>query len=163
MASASNTGETNYEAWIKKCPNFTLVTACGEELKCHKSFLAMHSPVFDSMINSEFKEARADKAEIKGFSVDTVRLFLERIYEKTEVVGRKDDSEEFMRLRIVLENCFYGHQGNDLYDSERANVIEVRNRFVPMSNQFVFPLLKCGLNVLLSPTNFNLIRLLSRS
>ena len=67
MASASNTGETNYEAWIKKCPNFTLVTGCGEELKCHKSFLAMHSPVFETMINSEFKEAKSDRADIQYF------------------------------------------------------------------------------------------------
>ena len=156
MASASSTGETNYEVWIKKCPDFTLVTGCGEELKCHKSFLCMYSPVFETMINSEFKEARADKAEIKGFSVDTVRRFLEFIYGKTEVVGRKDDSEEFLRLRIVLENCFYGHQGNDLYDSERANVIEVRNRFVP--NCKTHYILKCGLNViLLIPTKVHIL------
>ena len=156
MASASSTGETNYEVWIKKCPDFTLVSGCGEELKCHKSFLCMYSPVFETMINSEFKEARADKAEIKGFSVDTVRRFLEFIYGKTEVVGRKDDSEEFLRLRIVLENCFYGHQGNDLYDSERANVIEVRNRFVP--NCKTHYILKCGLNViLLIPTKVHIL------
>ena len=90
----------------------------------HKLVLTRHSPVFETMINSEFKEATADKAEIKGFSVDTVRRFLEFIYEKTEVVGRTDDSE-FLRLKIVLEDCFYGHQGFDLYDSERANVKEV--------------------------------------
>ena len=92
MASAENTTETNYEAWIKKCPDFTLVAGSGEELKCHKSFLCMHSPVFEAMINSEFKEARANRAEIKGFSVDTVRRFLEFTHEKTEVDGRKDDT-----------------------------------------------------------------------
>ena len=67
MASTENSTETNYEAWIQKCPNFTLVTGSGEELKCHKSFLAMHSPVFETMINSEFKEAKSDTADIKYF------------------------------------------------------------------------------------------------
>ena len=125
MATSVNGEETNYEAWMQKLPDFTLVVDSGEELRCHKSFLAMHSPVFEAMFSSNFKETKADRAEMMGFSVDTVRRFLEFIYEKTEVVGRKDDSKEFMRLRIVLEDCFYGHQGNDLFDLKRANVKEV--------------------------------------
>ena len=67
MASAENTTEINYEAWIKKCPDFTLVTGSGDELKCHKNFLCMHSPVFETMINSEFKEAKSDRVDIQYF------------------------------------------------------------------------------------------------
>ena len=124
MAASVNGQQTNYEAWLRYLPDFTLVVDSGEELRCHKNFLAMHSPVFEAMFSSNFKEIRSDKAEIKGFSVDTVRRFLEFIYEKNEVAGRNSNSE-FLRLKIVLENCFYGHQENDLFDSERAAVKEV--------------------------------------
>ena len=122
--AASEKEETDYEAWIKMCPDFTLVPGSGEELKCHKSFLSMHSPVFEAMFSSEFKETLSDKAKIKGFSMDNVKRFLEFIYAKTGVVRRKDKNE-FMNLKIVLEDCFYGHQGNDLYDAEKTDMIEV--------------------------------------
>ena len=59
--------ESNYEKWIKKLPDFTLVANSGEELKCHKSFLVMHSPVFDTMISSQFKEAKSNRATMKDF------------------------------------------------------------------------------------------------
>ena len=59
--------ESNYEKWIKKLPDFTLVANSGEELKCHKSELVMHSPVFDTMISSQFKEAKSNRATMKDF------------------------------------------------------------------------------------------------
>ena len=83
MASAENKGETSYEAWIKKCPDFTLVAGSGEELKCHKNFLCMHSPVFETMINSEFKEAKMDRADIKTF--DTMASILPEVYLKSQL------------------------------------------------------------------------------
>ena len=49
----------------------------------------------------------------------------ERLQEekKIEVVKRKEKSEAhmYMTLKIMFEDCFHGHQGNDLYDSERVN------------------------------------------
>ena len=59
--------ESNYEKWIKKFPDFTLVANSGEELKCHKIVLTMHSPVFDTMISSQFKEAKSNRATMKEF------------------------------------------------------------------------------------------------
>ena len=77
MASAENI-ETNYEVWIKKFPDFTLVTGSGYELKCHKSVLCVHSPVFETMINSDFKEAKSDRANIQTF--DTSASILPEVY-----------------------------------------------------------------------------------
>ena len=61
--------ESNYEKWIKdkKLADFTLVANSGEELKCHKIVLTMHSPVFDTMISSQFKEAKSNRATMKDF------------------------------------------------------------------------------------------------
>ena len=45
-----------------------------------------------------------------------------------EAVKRKEKSEAYlyMTVRIVQEDSFYGHQGNDLFDLETANTIEFR-------------------------------------
>ena len=42
---------------------------------------------------------------------------------KIEVVRRKEKSEAhlYMNLKVMFEDCFHGHQGNDLYDTERVN------------------------------------------
>ena len=50
---------------------------------------------------------------------------VERLQEekKIEVVKRKEKSEAhiYMTLKVMFEDCFHGHQGNDLYDAERVN------------------------------------------
>ena len=42
---------------------------------------------------------------------------------KIEVVRRKEKSEAhlYMNLKVMFEDCFHGHHGNDLYDTERVN------------------------------------------
>ena len=57
----------------------------GESLRCHKSFLALNSPVFDRMLNSDFKETNTESAEIKGFDLETVNTFLEYVYADKKV------------------------------------------------------------------------------
>ena len=70
-------GESRYQAWIedKKLADFTLVASSGEELICHKIFLAMNSPVFATMINGQFKEAKDNRATMKDFDA-TVYIFV---------------------------------------------------------------------------------------
>jgi len=47
---------------------------------------------------------------------------------KLELIKRKEKSEGYlyMNVRIVLEDLFYGHQGNDLFDLETAPMLEFR-------------------------------------
>jgi len=107
MASTENSTETNYEAWIKKCPDFNLVTGTGDELKCHKNFLCMHSPVFETMINSEFKEAKLDRATIQTFDTMTVKSFLEFIYaDKTKGEGRDFHASKYTASLLKMAHMY---------------------------------------------------------
>jgi len=107
MASTENKTDTNYEAWIKKCPDFNLVTGTGDELKCHKNFLCMYSPVFETMINSEFKEAKSDRANIQTFDTSTVKSFLEFIYaDKTKGKGRDFDDSKYTALLLKMAHMY---------------------------------------------------------
>ena len=47
---------------------------------------------------------------------------------KLEAIRRKEKSEAYlyMTVKIVLEDAFFGHQGNDLFDSETAHTLEFR-------------------------------------
>ena len=54
----------------------------------------------------------------------------ERLQEekKIEAIRRKEKNEAhlYMTVRVILEDAFFGHQGNDLYDPETAPVHEFR-------------------------------------
>ena len=67
---------------------------------------------------SAMKEIICDVAED-----DIPSELVERLQEekKVEIVKRKEKSEShlYMTIRILFEDCFHGHQGNDLYDSDR--------------------------------------------
>ena len=45
-----------------------------------------------------------------------------------EIVKRKEKTEShlYMIVRILYEDNFYGHQGNDLYESDKVTYQEVR-------------------------------------
>ena len=47
---------------------------------------------------------------------------------KLETIRRKEKSEAYlyMNVRMVLEDSFYGHQGNDLFDPETAHCHEFK-------------------------------------
>jgi len=47
---------------------------------------------------------------------------------KLEVIRRKEKNEAYlyMTVKIVLEDAFYGHQGNDLFDPETTPTLEFR-------------------------------------
>ena len=123
MASTENSTETNYEAWIQKCPNFTLVMGSGEELKCHKSFLAMHSPVFETMINSEFKEAKSDRADIKYF--DTMGSILPSV---------TSNLCKLSRLRTKHVSRFNAYSSFKLTFSSVNKDFWKISRFLPLAN-----------------------------
>jgi len=98
--------ESNYEKWIKKLPDFTLVANSGEELKCHKSFLVMHSPVFDTMISSQFKEAKSNRATMKDFDAATVKSFLEFIYAKSKDEGRDFEASKYTPSLLRMAHMY---------------------------------------------------------
>lgn len=47
---------------------------------------------------------------------------------KLEGIKRKEKAEAYlyMNVKIILEDSFYGHQGNDLFEIEGANMLEFR-------------------------------------
>ena len=52
-----------------------------------------------------------------------------------EIVKRKEKTEShlYMIVRILYEDNFYGHQGNDLYESDKVTYQEVRVKKQVMS------------------------------
>ena len=61
--------------------DFALVPKNGQEQKCHKIMLAKVSPFFCAMLRQNFVETTTNKMNVPEFDVDTVRSFLDYIYE----------------------------------------------------------------------------------
>ena len=49
-----------------------------------------------------------------------------------EIVKRKEKTEShlYMTLRILFEDSFYGHQGNDLYEVDKQSYQEVNKFYI---------------------------------
>ena len=75
----SDKAASGYAAWKDSFPDFTLIVR-GKELKCHKSFLSMNSPVLKSMLSIDYKETKSNRMEIRNFDEETVANFLQYIY-----------------------------------------------------------------------------------
>jgi len=68
---------------------------------------------------------------------------------KLEGIKRKEKAEAYlyMNVKIILEDSFYGHQGNDLFEIEGANMLEFRVKksstlkefMVMLSEEMKFP------------------------
>ena len=71
--------ESGYAAWRDNFTDFRLLVD-GNELKCHKSFLARSSPVMCRMLSNEYLETNTGQMDIKNFDLETVTSFLEYIY-----------------------------------------------------------------------------------
>ena len=71
----SDKAASGYAAWKDSFPDFTLIVG-GKELKCHKSFLSMNSPVLKSMLTIDYKETKSNRMEIRNFDEETVANFL---------------------------------------------------------------------------------------
>uniref|UniRef100_A0A914XYB9 BTB domain-containing protein n=1 Tax=Panagrolaimus superbus TaxID=310955 RepID=A0A914XYB9_9BILA len=60
--------------------DFTIIAANGEEVTAHKNVLAVRSPVFARMFESDLKEAKENKVEIKDFSIEIVEAAIKLCY-----------------------------------------------------------------------------------
>jgi len=66
--------------WSQKHTDFTIVTASGKELKCHKFILAENSPVFDAMLEKDCTETTTDKMDLKHIEEETLIKFVQYLY-----------------------------------------------------------------------------------
>jgi len=90
---------TGYALWRQEFPDY-MVAETGEELPCHRAFLAKNSPVFKRMLASDFKEGKEGKTEIKDFDYETISSLLEFLYaEKTD--GRRDIDPNRMTPKLL--------------------------------------------------------------
>uniref|UniRef100_A0AC34FNM1 BTB domain-containing protein n=1 Tax=Panagrolaimus sp. ES5 TaxID=591445 RepID=A0AC34FNM1_9BILA len=70
--------------WNHENKDFTII-ADGKEFKAHKNVLAVRSPVFARMFQSDLKEAQENKVEIKDFSLDVVEAAIKLCYHQSLV------------------------------------------------------------------------------
>ena len=70
--------------------DFIIILDNGEEVKCHKIKLAEASPVFRAMLKKDFVETKNSKMQMTQFDQETVKSFLDYIYEDHELVPGQD-------------------------------------------------------------------------
>jgi len=100
MSEQARVEPTGYALWRQEFPDYKLVAETGEELPCHRAFLAKNSPVFKRMLASDFKEGKEGKTEIKDFDYETISSLLEFLYaEKTD--GRRDIDPNRMTPKLL--------------------------------------------------------------
>jgi len=66
--------------WSQKHTDFTIVTASGNELKCHKFILAENSPFFDAMLQKDCMETKINQMDLKHVEEETLIKFIQYLY-----------------------------------------------------------------------------------
>ena len=57
-----------------------ILVARNVEFHVHRAILCLHSPVFEAMLNGEFKEAKQDKITLEGKDPSEMTIFLKLLY-----------------------------------------------------------------------------------
>ena len=119
-----------------KRSDFTIKVGVDGTFKVHKNILAIQSPVFDAMLDSEMQESASGEMIITDFSAGAVDDFLHFIYngevrscsnamelfalaEKYEVPALKEISENIIEVSLNESNALEIFNLGDRYNSER--------------------------------------------
>ena len=90
-----------------------ILEAGGVEFHVHRAILGLHSPVFEAMLNGEFKEAKQDKITLEGKDPYEMAVFLKLFYplifdsplnvgNVTKVLALADEYQ----VRAITKQCF---------------------------------------------------------
>ena len=134
MTEASSSASQTYEGCQTLFSDFALDVS-GTQLKCHKVILAKSSDFFEALLRNE---GDIDTMEVTGgFSLDTVKSFLEYLYSKVEWMpdveapkrqfDKKKLTPELLRLADMyqaqtLKSACVAHLEKSLTDE---NVVDV--------------------------------------
>jgi len=95
--------------------DFVIKTTSGKKIKVHKFKLALHSEVFEKMLQHDCKESQKNEVLIEDFEDDTVEDFVDFLYQgKLEDGGKKgekkgnhndDDDDVVYAMRMLRRTC----------------------------------------------------------
>lgn len=69
-----------------------IVTENGSEIKCHRNILSAHSPVFETMFQTDMKESKTGILNLPEMSEETARAFVEYLYSWETKVPEKQST-----------------------------------------------------------------------
>ena len=59
----------------------------GKKLHTHRLILSLHSPVFEKMFNSDFKEKNSTEISLPGKSYEQIKEMLHALYERRKEIN----------------------------------------------------------------------------
>ena len=101
----------------------------GQEFHIHRTVLGLWSPVFNTMFNSDFKEAAQDKIELPYKKADIFRSFLLLLYSPDDMNLPENTwmtEENYQELLLILKYIREYQAGKALQSIEKRLYIYVR-------------------------------------
>ena len=95
--------------------NSDVILVAGDvEFHVHRAILCIHSPVFEAMLNGDFKEAKQDKITLEGKDPSEMAVFLKLVYRSKFIDSPLDEGNVTKVLALadeyqadsILEQCF---------------------------------------------------------